>query len=422
MSSAIDAAWETVLPRIVHAADRLETPAYVYLPDVAVSRFQQLLRILPTGAELAYSLKANGNPDMISALCGAGALIDVASAGEIAMARRAGVPQEKLIFTGPAKSRDELTAFTAHHGGIVVLESAAEAKRLEEILAEQGQICDVLARIRIDARLLGAQLSMAAAPQFGFEYSAVLDFLADVEAYPHLNFRGLHGYLGTGIEDPDRALNCCKRLCEAIVDVAAVSGRDIEIVDLGGGFGVPRAPNAAEPDWLGIRPALQGVIDRLRSELPALRRVIFESGRFVVAPAGAFLTRVIELKRTSDNVNIVLVDGGAGAFSWAGAQVGFRPGPLRLIAAAGETPLHDRDIIEASVYGPLCTPADRIAHHIEIESPGPGDIVMCLRAGAYGYGQGTGFFICRGFPAEYVISIDGMFLSRKRVEVTAGFL
>jgi len=420
MSSDIDAAWETVLPKIVDASSNLETPAYVYLPDVAASRFWQLRRILPTGSELAYSAKANGNPDMISALCGAGALIDIASAGEIEMTRRAGVPQRNLIFTGPAKSHEELTAFTALEGGIVVLESAAEARRLQSILTERKQVCDVLARIRIDAKLSGVQLSMTAAPQFGFDYRAVLNFLADFAAYPNLNFRGLHGYLGTGIEDPEHALSCCNRLCEVIVDIAAVSGRDIEIVDLGGGFGVPRAPDANEPDWPGIGPALQEAINRLRKELPKLRRIIFESGRYIVGPAGAFLTRVIELKRTSDNVNVVLVDGGAGAFSWDGAQVGFRPGPLRLIAAAGATPLHDRDILEASIYGPLCTPADRIAHRIGIETPASGDFVMCLRAGAYGYGQGTGFFISRGFPTEYVVGADGISLSRKRVEATAG--
>ena len=382
---------------IEEVAERYGTPFYLYDAGLISARAQAVRRAL--GTELAYSIKANPSLaicQLIAAEEGVGA--EVASAGELALALAAGFEPEDLLFAGPGKTDDELARLVA--AGILAdnVESLGEIDRLGAIATRAGRQQGVSLRLNPELQLLGAQMRMGGtASQFGIDEADLGEAIARIKGHPSLLFRGIHVYTATQVFGVEPLLDHCRNILELAVRAADLGGGPLELIDFGGGFGIPYFEGGEAFDLDGFGAGFRSLLDTYRQD-PRLAgcRFIFELGRYLVADAGVYVMRAID-RKTTRGKTFVVTDGGMNHHLTATGNMGqvFRKAfPLlnlsRLDGADGETVI---------VTGPLCTPLDSFGE-VQLAAPAIGDLIGVLSSGAYGYSASNLGFLSHPTPAE----------------------
>ncbi|NUR44124.1 MAG: type III PLP-dependent enzyme, partial [Streptomyces sp.] len=281
-----------------------ELPAYVY--DLASLRAHAaaVRGALPERVELYYAAKANPEPEILAALGPYVAGYEVSSGGELAHVAQA-VPGRPLAFGGPGKTPDEVTA--ALEGGVerFHVESGHELRMLGELARRTGRRVAVLPRVNLpldDGSLAGGALAMGGRPTpFGMDpdqAAEVVRALAD-GTYPHLELRGIHAHLASGLEAPELLA-----AAEAVVRWAVALGVPLAEVNVGGGMHVDYTAPERRFDW----PAYGSGLARLTEEHPDLTLRI-EPGRALTAYCGWYATEVLDVKR-SHGEEFAVVRGG----------------------------------------------------------------------------------------------------------------
>jgi diaminopimelate decarboxylase len=146
-------------------------------------------------------------------------------------------------------------------------------------------------------------------------------------------------------------------------------------------------------DLNSLHSQFSNLIDEYQQQYPATELIAVESGRFLVGPAGIFVTRVVDIKYLYGKCFVVL-DGGVNVFGGHDRYVGARPLPIRVINYS------ERALENLTLCGPLCTPLDRLAANVVLPRPRIGSLVVFYLAGAYGYTASPGLFLSHGFPYE----------------------
>lgn len=387
-------------------ARRYGTPLYVYDLGRIRRDVVRLAGVLPPETRILYSIKANPLLALVTLLGREGCGAEVASAGELAAALRASIAPDRIVFAGPGKSREEHLAAIAAGIRAIHLESSAEADRLAE-LAGRGRV-DVGLRINPARPLAGAGMRMAGGTQaFGVDEEEALALAARLQAGGRLHLKGLHIHLGAQIGRSRPLAEAWERFFDLAAKTARLLGRPLDHVDLGGGLAVPVQEGEVDPDLdaLGelLAPLWAGHQGRTAHEL------LVEPGRFLVARAGLFLARVMDVKRSRGERFLVL-DGGMQANALAAGTLGQvfrRPLPLCL---AGN--LQAPEAGPAHLVGPLCTPVDTLARSQPFPEAAPGDLVAFLRCGAYAWSASHLAFLSRPVPAEAVVLEGQSWLAR----------
>jgi diaminopimelate decarboxylase len=375
------------------AALRFGTPFYLYDFDRLEARAMALRAALPARFELLYAVKANPSLAVVRLFAELGLGADVASRGEVLLARMAGVPGPRLLMTGPAKSDADLAAALAAGVGAINAEGTGELDRLEALAQRQG--ASVAVQLRVNPRWRSAEvvpiLTGPGARKFGLAPRAAAALLGQQERWPHLHLGGIQVFNASNVLDARRYVAHLGR----IVDLALrfhERGLPLSLLDFGGGLGVPYGPGEEALD-LGLLARGLARLARRADRHPALRgtRLVIEPGRFLVAEAGVYVTRVVEVKSEGPGL-LVLVDGGIHHLARP-ALVGVA-NPLRRVgpqpAARPRTAL---------VAGPLCTSLDVLAE-VRLPPPRPGDLLVFENAGAYGYTESMPLFLSHPWPAE----------------------
>ncbi len=377
------------------------TPLYVYDTRSLEEAYCGLHRALPEPIEIVYSLKANPNLSVTALLASLGCGADVSSGAELQIALAAGVHPEAIVFTGPGKSRAELTLAVERRIGMLVCESADELALAEQVSARVGARTRVA--LRINPSFVGTAIEshMSGKPtQFGFDPPALRAL--EPRRYRHLLVDGLHVYMGSRVLDA----HAITRNTEHILALAEQVSQELDIplglVDVGGGFGVAYFGHETPLDLGVLRHALDPVLAGFRKRNPGTR-VLAESGRFLVAHAGVFLTEVLATK-TSHGARYAVVDGGLGSFFLLSDNLAQgKPGeptrnfPIRRLGAgsASEQPW--------TLAGPAPTPSDVLARGVSLPPLVPGDLLCIERAGAYGASASLHGFLAGGAPAEVML-------------------
>jgi diaminopimelate decarboxylase len=381
-------------------AERYGTPFYLYDGGLVIERVRAVRAAL--GTEVSFSIKANPSLAICQLIAGeAGVGAEVASAGELALALAAGFEPSDIVFAGPGKTDDELARLVA--AGILAdnAESLAEIDRLGAIAERLGRRQGVSLRLNPEAQLLGAQMRMGGTPsQFGIDEGDLDEAVARVLAQHSLEFRGIHVYTATQVFQAQPLLDHCRNILDLALRAADRAGRPIEVIDFGGGFGIPYF-DGVEPFHLqafgtGFRELLAGYRDDTRL---AGCRYVFELGRYLVADAGLYVMRAIDRKTTRGR-DFLVTDGGMNHHLTATGNMGqvFRkPYPLlnlsRLRAGNEQT---------ITVTGPLCTPLDSFGE-VQLVEPAAGDLIGVLSSGAYGYSASNLGFLSHPTPAEVLV-------------------
>src|SRR6188474_3469161 len=344
-------------------ASAVGTPFYCY-STATLARHYQIFAgaFADVPALVCYAMKANSNQAVVRTLARLGAGADVVSGGELKRARLAGIPADKIMFSGIGKTAAEL-ALAVEEGILCVnIESEAELELLSSISASKGRTANISVRVNpdIDAKTHHKIATGKAENKFGIPISRARDIYARAAKLKGVKVAGVDMHIGSQITDLDPFDSAFTLLAEFVHQLRA-DGHTISHVDLGGGLGIPyRDDNEPPPD----PAAYAEVVKRATCDLNCT--LIFEPGRLIVGNAGILVTRVQYVKR-GEAKTFVVVD--------AGMNDLIRPTlydahheiwPVKEPAANGRR-------VVADVVGPVCESGDFLALQREMPEAKSGD-------------------------------------------------
>src|SRR5215212_7339243 len=385
---------------ISRIAEEYGTPFYLYHGEMIVERVRRVREVL--GTEVSYSLKANPNLavcQLIAREGGAGG--EVASSGELVVARAAGFVPEDIVFAGPAKTNDELRMAVEDGIFAVNVESLNEIDRLAKIAEGMGRRVGVGLRVNPAAQLMGSGMRMGGTVgQFGLDQGDLDEAIRKTLSLEQLVLRGIHVYTATQVFEVEPLLEHCRNIIEIALETADKSGQPLQMVDFGGGFGVPYFEKMVEFDLEAFGEGFRKLRGSYRSD-PRLSgcRFIFELGRYLVADAGLYVTRAVDVKQMRGKT-FITTDGGMNHHLTATGNMGqvFRKSyPLLNLSRMGAPE-------EAvAVAGPCCTPLDMFGTDIPLAEPKVGDLIGVFYSGAYGFSASNLGFLSHPTPAEVLL-------------------
>lgn len=376
---------------------------YVYDTAPMREKIAHLVEIMPKGLEVFYAMKANPHPAFLKAALEAGAVgIEIASLGEAERAVVAGFAGNRLIYTGPGKSSEELKWSVTNDVRTVHIESLTEAHRLNAICADQGKSMDVLLRINANFDIHEAQTTFSGgSKKFGIDEEKLDEALPQILSLPHLNFRGLHVYAASGVLNVADLLKNCQLVFDLTKKIEAnYEGVTCDIIDFGGGFGVDYLEEGHDFDPQAYADGLAAMIASYSFDG---RHFVLELGRYLAADSGFFCTEILDIKESRGKKQVVCA-GGINHFR--------RPAALSInhplaIVRMGDAKLFDEQesVEKEQVYfgGPLCTSADKLANDIYVEAADIGDIAVFGLAGAYGLTMSNQEFLSHARPEEIIL-------------------
>ncbi len=397
---------ETVpLPQI---AEAVGTPLYCYA-DATLRRHYRVFAEAISGLDalICYAVKANSNLAVLTTLRESGAGADVVSEGELLRAQAAGIPGERIVFSGVGKSAGEMA--TALDAGIYQfnVESEPELVLLDQVARDKGLCAPVAIRINpnVDAGTHAKISTGKAENKFGIDSRDVTRVFAQAKALPGLAPVGLAMHIGsqiTALEPLADAFRGMRRAVEALRG----EGHDITRIDLGGGLGIPYESEKAAPPLPSDYAAM---LKPIMADLGC--RLIFEPGRMIVGNAGILLARVLYIKEGRDR-RFVVVD--------AAMNDLIRPSlydAWHTILPVTE-PAQAARLEPADVVGPVCESGDTFARARMLPPLEAGDLVAFMSAGAYGAVQAS-TYNTRALVPEVMVRGAEMAVVRPRPDLSA---
>jgi diaminopimelate decarboxylase len=399
---------------VLHAEDvdlaaiaaRVGTPFYCYSTATLTRHYQVFAEALAGLPSLiCYAMKANSNQAVLATLADLGAGADVVSGGELSRALAAGIPPEKIVFSGVGKTEAELAL--ALDLGILCLnvESEPELAALSQVATQRGTVAAVSLRVNpdVDARTHKKIATGKAENKFGIPRSKARAVYAAAASMPGIRVAGVDMHIGSQITDLEPFDQAFAILAELVGELRT-DGHTIHHVDLGGGLGIPyRTDNAPPPE-----PLLYGEIVR-KHIAPLGCRVIIEPGRLIVGNAGVLVAKVLYVKE-GEAKTFVITD--------AGMNDLIRPTLYEAhhdIRPLAEPAAGARRMV-ADVVGPVCETGDFQALDRDLPEMKSGDLIAILTAGAYGAVQAS-TYNTRPLVPEVLVKDSEWAVVRPRVEV-----
>lgn len=387
-------------------AERVKTPLYVY-STATIERhyrvFAEALGDLP--ATICYAVKANSNIAVIRTLARLGAGADVVSGGELRAALAAGVPGERIVYSGVGKTADEMAAALRVGVMQINVESEPELEALDAVARATGHRARVAIRINpdVDANTHAKISTGRSENKFGIEWTGAHRVYARAAAMPGVAVIGAAVHIGSQLTDLAPYRTAFQRLRDLVAMLRA-DGHRIDVLDLGGGLGIPYGSEHAPV------PTPAAYAEVIRTTLGDLGcRLVLEPGRMLVGNAGVLLTRVLYVKEGATRT-FVVVD--------AAMNDLIRPamyGAYHAIVPVAEppdgAPLRDVDVV-----GPICETSDTFATDRPLPPVVAGDLLAFRGAGAYGAVMASTYNV-RPLVPEVLVSGDRFAVIRPRLSV-----
>lgn len=354
-------------------AEAVGTPVYVY-SSATLRRHYDVIDRAFAGLDrlIAYSVKANSNLAVIRTLAQRGAGADVVSAGEMQRALRAGVPADRIVFSGVGKTQAEMEQ--ALHAGIYEfnVEGEAELEALSAVATSLGVTAPIALRVNPDVAAGGhANISTGkSGDKFGVPWAQVDALYARAASLPGLSVKGVAVHIGSQIGELAPMEEAFAKVVDLVHRLRA-QGHDISRLDLGGGVAIPyregEAP--AHPDDYAR------MVARLTRGLGV--RVILEPGRVICGNAGVLLTRALYRKAAPDR-NFLIVDAAMNDLMRPALYDAWHD----ILPVREADPAMPAEVLD--VVGPVCESTDRFAKLRSLPPMSAGDLMVLLSAGAYG--------------------------------------
>jgi diaminopimelate decarboxylase len=388
-------------------ADTVGTPFYCYSTATLERHYRVFADAFADVPSLVcYAVKANSNQGVIATLARLGAGADVVSGGELKRALAAGIPANKIMFSGIGKTAAELAA--AVDAGIlcVNVESEPELDLLSQVASGKGRSVAISIRVNpdVDAKTHAKIATGKSENKFGIPISRAREVYRHAAGLSGLTVAGVDMHIGSQITELSPFADAFALLSDFVHELRA-DGHTISHVDLGGGLGIPyREGDETPPDPAAYAKVVKEATRGLGCKL------IFEPGRLIVGNAGILVTRVIYVKR-GEAKTFVIVD----------AAMNDLIRPTLYEAHHDIIPVRPQpgaSWIRADVVGPVCETGDYLALNRDLPEPRAGDLLAVLTAGAYGAVQ-AGTYNTRPLIPEVLVNGDAWSLVRPRLEADA---
>ncbi|RVT92653.1 diaminopimelate decarboxylase [Sphingomonas crocodyli] len=393
---------DVALPEIAAAVG---TPVYVY-STATIERHARVfldavadVESTPEKPLVAFAVKSNPNRAVLAILTKLGLGADVVSGGELLRARAAGIPADRIVFSGVGKTADEMKL--ALREGIYQfnVESEPEAEMLSTVAIELGTTAPIAFRINPNV-VAGTHAKISTGgseDKFGVAYDRAMAAYARAAELPGLNVRGVAVHIGSQLTNLDPSRAAFEKVGALIADLRA-AGHDIVTADLGGGLGVPYDP--AKPT-----PPLPDVYGAMVREVTAgwNVRLLFEPGRVIVGNAGVLLSKVIRVKPGVTDP-FVIVDAAMNDLMRPSLYDAYHE--VRNVEPDGSR-------MTAHIVGPICESGDTFAKNREMDAVEADDLVTFMTAGAYGATMAN-TYNSRALTPEVLVSGNNWALVRER--------
>ena len=355
-------------------ARQVGSPVYIYSAATLRRHFGLFRQALDwTDHLVCFAVKSNSNLAVLKLMGDMGAGMDVVSGGEYARARAAGVPGDRIVFSGVGKTLAEMRM--AIEGGIrqFNIESEPEMQALSALAASMGATVPVAIRVNpdVDAKTHEKIATGKSENKFGIPISRAREVYAEAAALPGLRVVGVDVHIGSQLTDlaPFRAAYA--KVAE-LTQALRAEGHDITRLDLGGGLGIPyRRDNNAPPLPIEYGAVIRETVGHLGCEIE------IEPGRNIVGNAGVLMSQVIYVKRGEDR-DFLIVDAAMNDLLRP-AMYGAHHDIVPVVEAAPGAPVQPYDVV-----GPVCESGDTFQKGAELPAMAAGDLIAFRSAGAYG--------------------------------------
>jgi diaminopimelate decarboxylase len=373
------------------------TPFYAYDRALIDARVRHLRAHLPAELELHFSIKANPMPALVSHVARLVDGLDVASGGELKVALDSGMAPERISFAGPGKGDAELAQAVAA-GAYVHAESEREIRALARIGGQLGIAPRLVLRINPDFELKGSGMRMGGgAKQFGIDAEDAPRMMG-LATELGLTVLGFHIFSGSQSLKAEAIIEAQAQTIELALRLADHARVPLQMLNIGGGFGIPYFPGEAPLDIAPIGARLGDSLPRVRAALPGVQ-VAVEMGRYLVGEAGVYVARVVDRKVSRGQVFLV-TDGGLHHHLAASGNFGQVIRKNYPVAIGNRV---DGPKEAVSVVGPLCTPLDLLAERMELPQADVGDLVVVFQSGAYGRTASPAAFLSHPDVVEVLV-------------------
>jgi diaminopimelate decarboxylase len=390
-------------------AEKHGTPLYVYDAAIFELKYSKLRKALPSQVEIFFATKSNPSLAVVTLFRSLGAGVDIASLGELQTALRAGVSANKIVFTGPSKTDQELGAAVRTDIFAINAESERELERINTISSVYNKRFPVGLRLNVgfapDERT--AIIGGASPQKFGIDITRASEAVRLAKGLKHIELMGIHIFNASQVLDAQALVNNAENIFRTAFELSQKGDFELRCVDLGGGLGIPYAEEERELDVIAFGRGLAQILAHYTDQgLRKNLRVLVEPGRYLAAEAGVYLTRVIDVKESRGG-QYALADGGVHHLlrpTWF--PVGH---PVRL-ANKLNLPRSKR----YSMAGPLCTALDYLAKDVMLPPVEVGDLVAIFNVGAYGFTESMPYFLSHPTPPEILVLSGKDYLIRPR--------
>jgi len=359
-------------------------PFFVYDLD---SLREHIASLINDDIKLWFAVKANPLSKVIKTLADQKMNFDVASLGELEQVLAQGISPQRILNTGPAKSQAQVRRFIELGVNTFVVESVNQLTLINQLSAEYNVTPDILLRVQLrfeqgDNNPLGGN----SLTPFGLgseEWSQI-----SLSDYPNVKVIGLHIFQWGNMLDGPKLISLWQAMIAPLTALADSLGFELQVLDLGGGLGIPYCAQDKPLQWSELTSAL-GEIKRQAN----LGELWMELGRYAVGEYGCYVSKVVDVKQNYQQSLLVLQGGINHLLRPAITE---QPFPVTLLRPSNQTKQ------SFHVHGPLCTSLDKLG---ELELPqdvNVDDSLVFSQCGAYGFTEAMPFFLCHELPAEVV--------------------
>jgi len=380
-------------------AEAVGTPFYLYSHATLTQHFRAFQNAFKGSDHLiCFSAKSNSNQAVLRLFANLGGGLDIVSGGELFRGLKAGIPPEKIVFSGVGKREDEIRYALESDILMFNVESLQELRQIDRCAAGLKKKAPIALRVNpdVDPQTHPYISTGLKKNKFGINQEAVVDAYRTSQACDHISITGVSCHIGSQITQVGPFVDALERL-KALLGTLGDMGIKVSYLDMGGGLGI------TYDQELPPHPKEYG-----RAVVKALGDLsvtpIFEPGRVIVGNAGVLVTRVLYTKGGEDR-DFVVVD----------SAMNDLVRPSLYDAYHGIEPVikSDREMIQADVVGPICETGDFLAKNRQVPRCESGDLLAVMSAGAYGFTMSSNYN-SRPRVAEVMVKENAFQVVRER--------
>jgi diaminopimelate decarboxylase len=355
-------------------------PCYVYDISTIYKQIHKLQQAF-ANFSLLYSLKANPNIEIVKIMQNQSVGIDAASVNEVFLANQLGYKKEDIYFSAPGKSLEDISL--TYDRCVIVADSVSEIFRINQFAETKSIIVSIGLRINIlpSNDIDSFEIMSGENSHFGITSDNIIQNIESIKAFQFVHIIGIHVYLASQILDWQQILSNIRDIIKIVYFIEGQLEKKLLFINFGGGFGIPYDEKESELDLDKLSEGLTNILEIENTLI--YKKLIIESGRYLVAQSGYFVSSVLDIKDIRESTKII-IRGGMNGF--------FRPiftKQPHLIEVIND----NTEQIICDVVGNSCTPLDVLAKNIKLKRCNVGDIVLIHNAGAYGLTMSLNQFI-----------------------------